>query len=376
MAVGLGLSIGTVNTVSAVAEEGSVRVPSGRRRRPGQIPAATHRTTLMFDSTGLARLGTMPKHGRVVTEFADLSERTVSGARVGNRELSAADLVAVVTDCLVSEASHDPHAAQAGIALTHPVGYSDEHVESLRAALDGSGLGRVDLIAEPVAAAAWLESEHGPLPPGLTLVYDLGGASLDITLVKVGAGRPENPVVGTPVRSREFGGRAFGALVSQRGRAQRSESSESGDVPVSDDDELRAQHVRTSLQAVYRCLRLADVTMADVDRVLVVGGAARPLEVARVLGEELARPVMAASDPERTTATGAAIMARRKLALADSEDEQDHRRGGIRVLDLSRLTKRRLGRAAVVTGSTAAVAMAYAVPSDVVLTGLSQFGMR
>ncbi|ONM48557.1 Hsp70 family protein [Nocardia donostiensis] len=369
MAVGLGLSIGTVNTVSAVAEEGSVKVPTGRGRRGGQWPAATHRTTLMFDSTGLARLGAIPAHGRVVTEFADITQRAARGARIGNRELSPADLVAVVADCLIAEASHDPRTAGAGITLTHPVGYDDEHLAALRRALDDSGLGRVELVAEPIAAAAWMEDEHGPLPPGLTLVYDLGGSSLDVTLVRVGAGRPENPVIGTPLRSLEYGGRAFGAMVVEH--ARRGCGADGIDVVSrASDDALRIDHVRASLEVVYRCLKLADVTMADVDRILVVGGAARPADVARVLAEELARPVVTAVNPERTIAAGAAILARRKLVR---DEPEVRRRGGVRIL--SRSTKRRLSRAAVLTGSTAAVALAYAVPTDTVLAGLSQLGL-
>src|SRR5690606_31240173 len=122
---------------------------------------------------------------------------------------------------------------------------------------------------------------------GLALVYDLGGASLDVTLVRVGAGCPDNPVLGT-LRSRDFGGRAFGALMTARAVHGADGDTAGPSSPLVQDraSELRGEHVRDSLELVYRCLRLADVTMADVDRVLVVGGAARPAEVARVLGDE------------------------------------------------------------------------------------------
>ncbi|WP_280236507.1 Hsp70 family protein [Nocardia cyriacigeorgica] len=374
MASGLGLSIGTVNTVSAVAEGDSVKSPPGRRRRAGRPPAVTHRTTLTFDSTGMARLGTIPRHGRVVTEFADLTQRGATSARVGNRALTPADLVAVVADCLIAEVRDDPRAAgdDTGITLTHPVGYSDDQIGALRTALDAAGLERVSLVAEPVAAAAWLEAEHGPLMPGLALVYDLGGASLDVTLVRVGAGCPDNPVIGT-VRSHDFGGRAFGALVTTQTARGRSSDAGSDDPTRDRASVLRGEHVRGSLELVYRCLRLADMTMADVDRVLVVGGAARPAEVARVLGEELARPVITAPDPERTIATGAAIMARRSASSAAAAEHR--RRPATRAWDFSRRKRRRALQAAVAAGvSTVAVAATLMVPGDAVFTALSQFG--
>ncbi|WP_280410346.1 Hsp70 family protein [Nocardia brasiliensis] len=398
MAVGLGLSIGTVNTVSALAEEGSsgahparwlrqlppTQAPPGRRWPP-RAQSITRRTTLTFDSTGLARVGMIPRHGRAITEFADLSQRSVVCARVGHRALSPADLVAVVAECLISEALLDhPHDAGhgVGIALTHPARYTDAHVGDLRAALDAIGLDHVALVAEPVAAATWLEADRGPLMPGLALVYDLGGASLDVTLVRVGAGCPRNPIVGEPLRSSEFGGRAFGALVASRAGHGLPSDSISGSVTGTTADELRTRHVRASLELVYKCLRIADVTMADVDCVLVVGGAARPVEVAQVLAGELARPVIAAPDPERTIADGAAIIGRRAAVAVEESAGRHHgkRRGGgahrraaTRAMVFSQRTKRRLSRVALAAGlSVAGVAMALALPADGVIVGLAQ----
>ncbi|BDU01767.1 hypothetical protein IFM12276_47950 [Nocardia sputorum] len=361
MAVGLGLSIGTVNTVSVLAEEGSAKAPPGRRKTQ-RAQTITRRTTLTFDSTGVARVGMIPRHGRAVTEFADLTQRSSTWARVGNRALAPADLVATVAKCLIDEVLQDQagHDAGLGIAVTYPARYADEQVDALRAALDGVHLTQAALVAEPVAAAAWLEADRGPLMPGLTLVYDLGGAGLDVTLVRVGAGCPSNPIVGVSLRSTEFGGRAFGALIAEHAGQGLSSSSVSESVADTLAGELRVRHVRASLELVYRCLRVADVTMADVDRVLVVGGAARPAEVAEVLAAELARPVIAAADPERTTADGAAIIGRRAALVAEAVAEQRRarrrrvrRRATTRALMLSRRTRRRLGRAVVVTSMSA-----------------------
>ncbi|WP_245672431.1 Hsp70 family protein [Nocardia anaemiae] len=363
-----------MNTVSALAEEGSAKAPPGRRSAAERSLAITRRTTLTFDSTGMARVGMIPRHGRAITEFADLSQPKTKQARVGHRALTAADLIAVATECLITEARRDRGAVGARVMLTHPACYTEGRVGEVRAALDAIGLSHVELVAEPVAAATWLEVERGPLMPGLALVYDLGGASLDITLVRVGAGRPRNPIVGVPIRSTDFGGRAFGALVAARAGNGTAPAAISGVTA----DELRTIHIRSSLQLVYRCLRMADVTMADVDCVLVVGGAARPVEVAQVLADELARPVITAPDPERTIADGAAILARR--AAATDEDATGHhrrRRATTRALLLSRRTRRRLTRVAIAAGMSAAgVALALALPADTVVAGLSQLGLR
>ncbi len=376
MTVGLGVSVGTVNTVCAMTnEEGSSRFrqlrPDHRQDRPGGVPG-TWRTTLTFDSSGGARVGRFPKHGRVLTEFADLTQRSVPAARVGHRALSAADLVATVARSVIGE-TVGVLTPDVGVAVTHPVGYSDELVSELREALGAAGLPQATLIAEPIAALAWLDAAHGPLTPGLTLVYDLGGSGLSVTLARVGAGTPSNPVVGEPLRSSEYGGRAFGALMVEQGRRSVARArmvarvssltsasaaadpepttARPGERSLADSDaaitDLRTEHVRRSLDLVYRCLRVADVTMADVDRVLVVGGAARPREVAAVLAEALARPVIVAPDPERTIAEGAAIVARREVTAGEAATRQ--RRIGVGWLPSRRLV--RMVAAALIAGA-------------------------
>ncbi|WP_216902787.1 Hsp70 family protein [Nocardia alni] len=386
MTVGLGVSVGTVNTVCATTdEEGSSRFrqlrPDHRQDRPGGVPG-TWRTTLTFDSSGAARVGRFPKHGRALTEFADLAQRSAPAARVGHRALSAADLVATVVRGVIEETLGEA-TPDVGVAVSHPVGYSDELVSELREALAAAGLPQATLVAEPVAALAWLDATHGPLTPGLTLVYDLGGSGLSVTLARVGAGAPSYPVVGEPLRSNRYGGRAFGALMAEEGRRSvararmvarvsslttpSSRAGESGSASPTADPEsamagpgersladsdaaitdLRTEHVRRSLELVYRCLRIADVTMADVDRVLVVGGAARPREVAAVLAEELARPVIVAPDPERTIAEGAAIVARREMTAAEGVTR--HGRIGVGWLPSRRLV--RLVAAALIAGA-------------------------
>lgn len=331
MAFGVGLSIGTVNTVCATAADRSGKNPPGRRGAP---PPTTWRTTLTFDSSGTARVGRIPRHGRVITDFADLGQRGAPMARVGHRALSAADLVATVCYSVLTEvlgkAPAGPSAnSETAIAVTHPASYSEALVADLRTALDHVGLNEASLVAEPIAAAAWLAAERGPLTPGLALVYDLGGSGLNVTLLRVGMGAPTNPIVGMSLHSADFGGRAFGEAVAKQMRRGVGTAVVPRGLSDADSGELRSAHVRRSLALVYKCLRIADVTMADVDRILVVGGAARPPEVAQVLAKELARPVVVGSDPERTIADGAAIVARQAVLAQESGSHRHHSLTGL-----------------------------------------------
>ncbi|WP_069167894.1 Hsp70 family protein [Nocardia altamirensis] len=301
MTTGLGFSIGAVNSMTASA--------AGVRTRP---VVRSRRTAVTFDSAGGLRIGGIPQFSMAVTDFADLS-LDPEPLIVGGRIWSAANLVAAVVNGLRDA---EPAAAEAGAVATYPATYSDKEVALLRQALDLSGAREVELVPEPVAAAEWLEYEHGPLEPGFVLVYDLGGTSLDVTIVRVGSDWVDHPMVGKPVRSYDFGGRPLGAMIARYAH----DSGPDASVPLTmlsmiDIDGLRTAHVHDTLDVVRSVVRSADLTLSDISRILVIGGASRPAEVARTLAE-LGRPLVVSADPGHTVVAGAALMAARSMALA------------------------------------------------------------
>ncbi|MFI9403591.1 Hsp70 family protein [Nocardia sp. NPDC052316] len=284
---------------------------TGARTRP---VVRSRRTAVTFDSAGGLRIGGIPQFSMAVTDFADLS-RDPEPMIVGGRIWSPANLVAAVVNGLrAAEAT----AAESGAVATYPAMYSDKQVSLLRQALDLSGASDVALVPEPVAAAEWLEREHGPLEPGFVLVYDLGGTSLDVTVVRVGPDWGNHPMVGKPLRCYDFGGRPLGAMIARYAH----DTGPGATTPMSllsmvDIDGLRTAHVHDTLEVVRAAVRSADLTLSDISRILVIGGASRPAEVARTLAE-LGRPLVVSADPGHTVAAGAAMMAARTMALAAS----------------------------------------------------------
>ncbi|MBF6361775.1 Hsp70 family protein [Nocardia farcinica] len=264
------------------------------------------RTALTFDDAGAGvRVGGVPRVDSAVTDFADLA-RDPEPLLLGGRLYTAPGLVATVLRELIGGTE-----AVAGAVLTYPAVYSDKQVALLRQALDLSGAREVMLVPEPVAAAEWLAHEHGPLESGFVLVYDLGATSLDVTVVRVGPDWPDHPIVGNPRRCYDFGGRPLGTML-----ARYSRGAVTGSVSLTslvDVDGLRAEHVRDSFEVVRAAVRSTGRSLSDIDRVLVVGGAARPPEVAATLAE-LGRPVVTAADPAHITAAGAAHFAARVFA--------------------------------------------------------------
>uniref|UniRef100_UPI0011DD254D Hsp70 family protein n=1 Tax=Nocardia brasiliensis TaxID=37326 RepID=UPI0011DD254D len=289
---------------------------TGARTRP---VVRSRRTAVTFDSAGGLRVGGIPQFTMAVTDFADLS-RDPEPMVVGGRIWSPANLVAAVVNGLRAA---EPTAAESGAVATYPATYSGRDVALLRQALDLSGAGDVELVPEPVAAAEWLAAEHGPLEPGFVLVYDLGGTSLDVTVVRVGPDWDDHPMVGKPMRSFDFGGRPLGAMIARYAHeAGPGAATATSILSMVDIDGLRAAHVHDTLEIVRDVVRSADLTLSDISRILVIGGASRPAEVARTLAE-LGRPLVVSADPGHTVAAGAALRAARTMALAASGGKQN-----------------------------------------------------
>ncbi|MEV4233833.1 Hsp70 family protein [Nocardia sp. NPDC050408] len=269
----------------------------------------TRRTAVTFDSAGGIRIGGIPQFDMAVTDFADLA-RDPESVIVGGRFWSPANLVAAVVNGLLE--SFPP---TAGAVATYPACYSDKQLSLLQQALNLAGAADVLLVPEPVAAAEWLEQERGPLESGFVLVYDLGGSSLDVSMVRVGPDWDDHPIVGKSVRSYDFGGRPLGSMIARYARV--AEPGDNGSMlqmtSIVDITSMRDQHIRDSLDVVHECVESTGRCLSDISCILLVGGATRPVDVARTLAE-LGRPVVMSTDPGQTVAVGAASYAARTFA--------------------------------------------------------------
>ncbi|PWV72930.1 Hsp70 protein [Nocardia neocaledoniensis] len=296
MTRGLGLSIGTVNAITAVAAED-----------PAKPTVRTRRTALTFDDAGRPRIGAINEFASAVTDFADLS-REPEPMVIGGRFYSATNLIAAVATGLIELAEPAP-----GVVLTYPAVYSDKQVALLGQALHLAGAGQVLLAPEPVAAAEWLDADQGPLAPGFVLVYDLGANSLDLTVLRVGPDWPHHPMIGTPVRCTDFGGKPLGEMVARYAGSPRSGRATQTLTSMVNIDALRAEHIRDTFPLVSKTVAAAGLRLADLSRILVVGGASRPPEVAQTLAE-LGVPLVTVADPGQVVAAGAAALAARTFA--------------------------------------------------------------
>ncbi|MBF6296343.1 Hsp70 family protein [Nocardia amamiensis] len=287
---------------------------------------------------------------------------------------SAPDLVATAIGCLIDEIAADTgESATEAIVACHPGWWSRHTVEIQRDALERAGLGEVTLVPEPTAAIRWLDAAHGRSGDGAVVVYDLGATGLTVSVVRTGE---HASLLGTPLRNTDVAGAEFDLLTMRyvlanavlaadfdpfdpvverelsalRERCRKAKEELSINtatvVPVRlDPADPRGSTVRlvrgeledllrgplsSSIDLIRDAVHRAGLEIGDVGRVLLTGGGGAIPLVAELISSEFGLPVVAAPDPEHTTARGAALLAADLLAAEtdqlplvgpDDEDE-------------------------------------------------------
>ncbi|MFI6433783.1 Hsp70 family protein [Rhodococcus oryzae] len=350
MTVGLGLTVGAVNSVAVTALEHDA---------DAQGPSITASSTLELGGDAPAVLGVPSRHegdvprGTVISGFATRVGDPVALVADDGSTHTGEDLVVTAMQCLI-EASSAGLAEFPAVAAAYPAVWPSHTVDALRTALDRAGLDGVTLVPEPEAAVAWLQRngsrDGADASDDLVLVYDLGGTSLDVTLVHAG----DAPrIIGKPMRSEDFGGSEFdhltlryvldgvvgeagdldpfdpdtmNALAQLRARCCAAKEALSSDTETvigidlpgvhsdvrlvrAELEDLIREPLADSVELVRETLRNAGVDLSDVGQVLLIGGSSAMPLVAELLSAELRLPVVADAHPERTAAQGAALLA-------------------------------------------------------------------
>lgn len=227
-----------------------------------------------------------------------------------------------------------------GAVITVPAYFDDAQRQATKDAAQLAGLNVLRLINEPTAAAIAYGLERGH--EGLYAVYDLGGGTFDISLLQLTRGVFE--VVATGGDS-ALGGDDFDRLLADWALAQASLTARTaGDkravlvaaraarealtdteaatlqcslstgelrVPLTraQFESLAEPLLQRTLAAVRRVLRDARVQPADVQGVVMVGGATRMPCVRRAVGTLFGREPLVDLNPDEVVALGAAVQA-------------------------------------------------------------------
>jgi actin-like ATPase involved in cell morphogenesis len=363
MAYSLGIDLGTTCVGAAVARDGHVAMfPLGDRSTV--MPAAVY----VSDDGRL--VGGEPAARRLVSEPDRVAVNIKRGLGNpipmligGTSHTATALLGALLRDVLtrVTEAEGDEPDA---IVLTHPANWGKLRRTLFQDVPERVGLSGFRAVTEPEAAAAHYAATHRLDVGELIAVYDFGGGTLDATVLR----RMENgiEVLGTPEGVENLGGVDFddavfsyvdfatgGALRRLNMSDPRTEvavarlrqdcilakealsSDTETTIPVltpGGQQEVRLTReqfegmirlpVESTLGALSRTLRMADVTSADLSAVLLVGGSSQIPLIAQMVSQKFGRPAVVYDHPKDAVALGAAILAssRAQVDAADAAE--------------------------------------------------------
>jgi molecular chaperone HscA len=224
-----------------------------------------------------------------------------------------------------------------GVVITVPAYFDDAQRAGTKDAATLAGLNVLRLLNEPTAAAIAYGLDSGQ--EGVIAIYDLGGGTFDISILRLSKGVFE--VLATGGDS-ALGGDDFDALVAEwileqtgfEGDLTASQHREllnaattakialsdrtevslslfdwSGTITKEQFDALIKKLVKKTLMSCRRALKDADITIDEVLETVMVGGSTRTPLVREMVGEFFGQSPLTSIDPDQVVAIGAAIQA-------------------------------------------------------------------
>jgi molecular chaperone HscA len=356
----IGIDLGTTNSLVATVRSGIPEVLSDEDGRPllpsivRYLPnghanigykAQAHQTTdpkntivsvKRFMGRGLADIAyaeNMPYDFQDSPGMVQL--KTVAGVK------SPVEVSAQILATLRQRAEDSLGDELVGAVITVPAYFDDAQRQATKDAAQLAGLNVLRLLSEPTAAAIAYGLDHGS--EGVYAVYDLGGGTFDISILKLSKGVFEVLSTGgdSALGGDDFDHRLFCWICEQAKLAPLSHedtatlmvkarqakellstddcttvdailnSGEVVHVKVSAETfaEMTKHLVAKTMSAIRKAMRDAAVSVDDVDGVVMVGGATRMPHVRRAVTEFFKTIPHANIDPDKVVALGAAIQA-------------------------------------------------------------------
>ncbi len=354
----VGIDLGTTNSEIAYIFDGQAEVLT--EGDDGIVPSYVG-----IDDDGNILVGAAARNQLIVAP-----ERTVGSikrlmgdntrVRLGDDTYLPQEISAIILKSLKHRAERVLEQPVHKAVITVPAYFTDTQRQATREAGRIAGLEVVRIINEPTAAA--LAYETGSKETETILVYDLGGGTFDVSIVKIESGIVE---VMATTGDNHLGGDDFDQMIADRlaeqietgqnisvrenpsvmHRLRRAAESakiglstapyamieedhiaSDGDAPVhlsyeltrTDFEEMIEAHLLRTMDAVSRAMKDAGVLPADIDKIILVGGSTRIPKIAQLLEEKTGMPPHGEVDPDLCVALGAALQAGREMGVAGS----------------------------------------------------------
>jgi molecular chaperone HscA len=365
----IGIDLGTTNSLVAAVRHGfAVVLPDteGRPLVPSVVRYADHGVDVGYEA--LARATRDPANTIVSVKrlmgrgLADLGDdrrypyRFVEGegiiriaTRAGIR--TPVEISAEILKALRQRAEASLGGPVDGAVVTVPAYFDDAQRQATKDAATLAGLPVLRLLNEPTAAAIAYGLDNAS--EGTYAVFDLGGGTFDISILRLSRGVFE--VLATNGDSAlggdDFDHRVFCWALEQAKlpplsaadarelmtRARDAKEMLTGHDAAPIDAELSVGVIDATLSAatfteisrtlvgktlapVKRALRDARLTPADITGVVLVGGATRMPQIRRAVAEFFGQPPLTNLNPDEVVALGAAIQANKLVGNREGDD--------------------------------------------------------
>ena len=323
-------------SVVAYAADGSVDVGYGAEAKQSIDPKNTIISVKRFMGRGrrdIAHIETLP-YDFVDTEGM-VKLRTIAGIK------SPVEVSAEILRTMRDRAEASLGGELTGAVITVPAYFDDAQRQATKDAARLAGLNVLRLLNEPTAAAIAYGLDNSA--EGIYAVFDLGGGTFDISILKLSKGVFEVMATGgdSALGGDDFDHRVFCWIIEQaklaplspqdvrllqvRAREAKEQLSQHGQAPITVKlgsgeyvdltlttevfTEITRTLVQKALTPTKKALRDAGLTVDEVRGVVMVGGSTRMPQIQHAVAELFKQEPLKNLDPEKVVALGAAIQA-------------------------------------------------------------------